>query len=96
VQADFTAAPTSGLVPLVVVFTNTSTGDYDRSWWDFGDRTTSTLPSPTHTFGTLGAHTVTLRVAGPGGSDIETRPAYIEVEGLWLYLPVVVRGVGEG
>ena len=96
VQADFTAAPRSGLVPLTVVFTNTSTGDYDQSWWEFGDGSTSTLPSPAHTFGTLGVHTVTLRVAGPGGSDIETRPAYIEVEGLWLYLPVVVRRVGEG
>ena len=31
VQADFTASPTSGVAPLTVVFTNTSTGDYTAS-----------------------------------------------------------------
>jgi chitodextrinase len=95
VRADFTATPRSGPVPLAVVFTNRSTGDFDRSWWDFGDQTTSTLPSPTHTFGMLGAHTITLRVTGPGGIDLESRPAYIDVSGLRLYLPVLARGLDQ-
>lgn len=96
VEADFTASPRSGRIPLVVVFTNTSTGDWDRNWWEFGDRTTSTLHSPTHIYRTLGAHTVTLRVAGPGGTGVETRPAHIKVRGLVLHLPLVMRGMGEG
>ena len=35
VQAAFTASPTSGAAPLTVVFTNTSSGDYAFSLWDF-------------------------------------------------------------
>jgi hypothetical protein len=96
VHADFAAAPTSGPVPLTVVFTNASTGDYEKSLWDLGDRTTSTLPSLAHTYKTPGVHTITLRVAGPGGTDVKTRPAYIDVRGLRLYLPVVVRRLGDG
>ena len=37
IQADFNANPTSGLAPLTVAFTNTTTGDYTDFSWDFGD-----------------------------------------------------------
>ena len=47
VHAGFTAAPTEGVAPLTVTFTNSSTGDYTASLWDFGDGITSTQPSPT-------------------------------------------------
>ena len=83
VQADFTAAPTSGVAPLMVVFTNTSTGDYTIRQWDFGDGVTSALESPTHTYTAAGAYTVTLTVSGPGGTDTVTRTNYITV-----YAPV--------
>jgi hypothetical protein len=43
----------------------------------------------------FGAHTVTLRMAGPGGSESEVKPAYIVAAGLKLYLPTVVRGLGD-
>ena len=81
VVADFTAAPTSaGMPPLAVVFTNTSTGDFDSSLWDFGDGVTSTVfISPTHTYTAAGVYTVTLQVSGPGGTDVFTRANYINV-----------------
>lgn len=52
--ADFKAVPKSGQTPLVVQFTDLSTGD-PTSWsWKFddgnGNFTTSTAQHPTHTF----------------------------------------------
>jgi PKD repeat protein len=92
VQAAFTASPTSGVGPLTVVFTNTSSGDYTASLWAFGDGVTSTLQSPTHTYTTVAVYTVTLTVSGPGGSDTETRARYITVrKAHGIYLPLVVR-----
>ncbi|MBU1878530.1 MAG: family 10 glycosylhydrolase, partial [Chloroflexi bacterium] len=85
--ADFTAAPGTGLAPLSVAFTNTSTGVYTASLWLLGDGVTSTLPSPTHVYTAPGAYTVTLTVTGPGGSDTFTRPHCVtvtEVRALWV------------
>jgi PKD repeat protein len=89
VQADFAAKPTAGLPPLTVVFTNTSTGDYDTSLWLFGDEIASTLESPTHTYTAAGAYTVTLIVDGPGGTDTEVKPQYITVQ-YGVYLPLLL------
>jgi PKD repeat protein len=77
--ADFSAAPTSGIAPLTVVFTNTSLGGYTTSLWDFGDELTSTLDGPTHVYWTPGVHTVILTISGPDGSDTMTRTDYITV-----------------
>jgi PKD repeat protein len=88
VQAAFVANPTSGVVPLVVTFTNTSTGDYATSWWNFGDGVTSTLDSPTHTYTTGKAYTVTLTVSGLGGTDTSTRTNYISVT--WPLANIIV------
>jgi PKD repeat protein len=89
--ADFVGTPTSGLAPLTVAFTNTSTGDYTDSLWQFGDGVTSTLQSPTHTYATVGAYTVTLSIEGPGGEATQTKAAYIGVELFKAYLPLVAR-----
>jgi CSLREA domain-containing protein len=90
VHAVFTASPTSGLPPLTVVFTNTSTGDYTNSLWEFGDGVTSVLAGPTYTYSIPGAYTVTLTVSGPGGTDILPRSKFVSVA--WpAYLPVVLR-----
>jgi uncharacterized repeat protein (TIGR01451 family) len=89
VVANFTGWPTSGVAPLTVVFTNTSSGDYTTSLWDFGDGITSTLESPTHTYTAAGVYTVTLTVSGPGGSDTEAKAEYISVK-YTVYLPLVL------
>jgi PKD repeat protein len=78
-EADFAASPTVGLAPLTVVFTNTSTGGYTASGWDFGDSITGTLRNPTHTYATVGAYTVTLTVSTATLSDTLTRTNYITV-----------------
>ncbi|MGQ9459723.1 MAG: PKD domain-containing protein [Candidatus Bathyarchaeaceae archaeon] len=80
--ADFTATPTSGVAPLQVSFTDTSTS-YDGiiSWsWSFGDGGTSTEQNPTHVYETEGTYTVTLTVAeADGDTDSETKTNYITV-----------------
>lgn len=89
-QAAFRASPISGFAPLTVVFTNTSTGDYIASLWDFGDEVTSTLESPTHTYTAVGVYTVTLMISGLGASDTEMKVEYIAVqEEYGIYLPLV-------
>ncbi len=75
--ADFEGSPTSGNIPLVVGFTDLSSGTIDTWDWDFGDGNTSTEQHPEHTFITAGSFEVTLIVTGPGGSDTMTKTDYI-------------------
>jgi len=89
VRAGFTAWPTSGAVPLAVVFTNTSSGDYTACLWDFGDGVTSTVGSPTHTYAAVGTYTVTLTVGGPGGVD--TAVGAVAVWMRRIYMPLAMR-----
>jgi PKD repeat protein len=60
------------VVPLTVVFTDTSTGTIATRDWNFGDG--QTLPAASsapisHTYLTTGALTVALTATNPGGSD---------------------------
>jgi gliding motility-associated-like protein len=58
-------------------FNNTSTGGNSQTW-TFGDATTSTNVSPTHTYGTAGTFTATLTVVGPGGcTSTATEPVVV-------------------
>lgn len=70
--AAFTATPTSGTAPLVVNFTDNSSGSINNWQWDFGDGAASTLQAPSHTYNTTGNYTVTLNVSGPGGSSTKS------------------------
>jgi PKD repeat protein len=75
--ADFSALPLSGNAPLLVSFTDLSTNT-PTSWsWNFGDLGTSALQNPTHTYALAGTYTVSLVGTNAGGSDTETKPAYI-------------------
>jgi VCBS repeat-containing protein len=69
--ASFTMSASNGPAPLSVTFTNTSTGPYNSSSWDFnGDGISdSTLTNPTNIYNSSGTFTVTLTVTGPGGTD---------------------------
>jgi len=93
VAAAFSADPTEGVRPLTVQFTNSSTGAFATCSWDFGDGigASSDCDAPTYTYLEKGTYAVTLRIAGPGGTDTVTRPAYITVHDHTLRLPVILR-----
>ena len=71
--ANFTAGPSSGVAPLTVTFTDTSTGNITSRSWNFGDGTTSTATSAAKTYPNPGTYTVTLTVTGPAGSNTATK-----------------------
>jgi len=75
--ADFSADVTSGDTPVIVHFTDTSTGSPTSWLWDFGDGETSTLENPAHTYVASGTFTVNLTAANGGGSDSMVRQNYI-------------------
>jgi len=80
--ADFTGNRTVGVKPLVVQFTDTTTGGTPTSWlWDFGDgdTTDATLRNPLHTYSASGDYTVMLTVTNTMGSDSVIKPDYITV-----------------
>src|SRR5262249_11770911 len=66
--AAFSATPTTSPAPLLVTFTDASTGSISTWSWNFGDGTTSTIRSPQHMYSTPGIYTVSLTVSGPGGT----------------------------
>ena len=68
-HADFTQNATQGRAPLVVSFTDTSSGKAEGWFWDFGDGTSSTLRNPVHTYETGGSYTVILTVHNPRQRD---------------------------
>ncbi|WP_062397584.1 PKD domain-containing protein [Methanogenium cariaci] len=87
--ADFRADVTSGTDPLMVQFTDLSTGEDITAWaWDFdNDGTTdSTEENPAYTYDTAGVYTVNLTVTNKGGSSTETKADYITVDAVILHL----------
>lgn len=77
--AAFSGTPTSGTVPLTVVFTDASTNT-PMSWsWNFGDgdTTNATVQNPVHTYTAAGTYTVNLTATNSAGSDSDTMTNYI-------------------
>jgi PKD repeat protein len=80
VQANFSASPTSGQVPLTVNFTNRSNGDYNLCLWSFGDGNISNDCSPApYVYNAAGTYSVQLAIGGDGGRDTELKSNYIIV-----------------
>ncbi len=82
--AAFTADVTSGMAPLMVHFTDTSTGS-PTSWaWDIDNNGNIdyTTQNPTHTYNSVGTYSVKLTATNAGGSDDETKLDYIVVAAL--------------
>ncbi len=109
--ADFTATPTSGLLPLTVQFHDNSSGDATNWSWNFGDATpNATVQNPEHTYNSSGVFDVTLTVTSPAGTGVITKPGYITVSEpanpfilanitTWDIIngdPVVIEGTAEG
>ena len=56
-SANFTANTTSGVVPLMVQFTDTSTGNVTGWDWNFGDSTdNATVQNPFHIYNSTGQY----------------------------------------
>lgn len=83
--ANFGVFPTSGMVPLTVQFSDSSTGIVDTYAWDFGDLGTSPLENPVHTYTEPGIYDVALTVTGPGGQDSITQTAAVTVNSIGDY-----------
>ncbi|WP_199880269.1 PKD domain-containing protein [Flammeovirga pacifica] len=75
--ADFEVTRTSGALPLVLKFTDTSENDPKEWAWDFGDDNTSTERNPFHTYSQAGKYTVTLVVKNSAGESSETKEDFI-------------------
>lgn len=80
IEADFLASPLSGVAPLTVDFTDTSTGPVDQWFWDFGDdQNFSGEQNPSFTYTQPGTYTVSLTASGANLSDTLTQVALIDV-----------------
>lgn len=79
--ANFIANVTTGVAPLTVSFTDTSTNSPTAWAWDFtNDGTTdSTTQNPTHTFSSSGTYSVKLTATNSGGSNTVIKTNYITI-----------------
>jgi PKD repeat protein len=72
-KSKFVADPKSGKVPLLVKFTDMSTGNPESRDWDFGDGSTSTQANPVHAYTAPGAYHVSLTVSRGINTDTSTQ-----------------------
>ncbi len=88
--ANFTAMPASGGAPLLVTFTDASTGFITNRFWSFGDgfTTNTTVTNVLHTYSFPGTNTVQLIVSGPLGLSTNTQTS--------LIIATSVDTVGDG
>ena len=77
--AKFTSDIISGCNPIVVSFTNQSTGGPTTWFWDFGNGNTSTLQNPQVSYTVSGSYTVSLKATNSSGSNTISKTAYITV-----------------
>ena len=80
--AGFSGTPTSGAAPLLVTFTDASTGNITNWLWNFGDGhsvTNTSNASVNNTYASAGTYNVSLTVTGPNGTNTVTKTGYIAV-----------------
>lgn len=81
-EANFTASPTQGALPLTVQFTDASlpgTSPIHIWFWDFGDGTFANTPNPSHIYTAPGVYTVSLTVETAEGKDSITKVDLVTV-----------------
>ena len=78
-DANFSASPTSGCAPLLVSFTNQSTGNPTSFKWVLGNGTISTLQNPTTLYTNPGQYSVKLIIQNSFGIDSITKETLITV-----------------
>ena len=78
-NAAFSASPTSGCAPLLVSFSNQSTGNPNSFKWVLGNGTISNLQNPTTLYTNPGQYSVKLIVQNSNGIDSITKESLITV-----------------
>ena len=78
-MANFSATPTTGIAPLAVTFSNTTTGSVTSWAWNFGDGTSSTAQHPSHTYSATGTYTGEPYGDGARGGHTATKTNFITV-----------------
>lgn len=78
-SANFTASPTSGCTPVVVRFSDASTGNPTSWQWDLGNGTISFLQHPAATYFNPGVYTVKLVVSNGTAKDSIVKTQFIVV-----------------
>ncbi|MEO6489515.1 MAG: PKD domain-containing protein [Ferruginibacter sp.] len=78
-NAQFSATPVSGCAPLLVNFTDLSSGNPTQWRWDLGNGTISFLKNPSATYFIAGQYTVKLVIQKPGGIDSIVKTQYITI-----------------
>jgi len=92
----FTANPTIGSSPLLVTFTDTSSGTITSWYWTFGDGNTSVLQNPTHTYSALGTYYASLFVTSPVGDNTSSPVAIYVVASPVPFIDFVGVPVSSG
>ncbi len=77
--AGFTANKTSGYTPLIVKFTDQSSGSPTQWLWEFGTGATSSLQNPEYVYTTQGLYSVRLTANNSAGSSVALKSSYINV-----------------
>ena len=78
-SADFTASTMKGCSPILVQFTDQSSGSPSSWFWDLGNGTTSTVQNPSTTYIIPGTYTVKLTVSDGSSSNTKTSTNFITV-----------------
>lgn len=97
-EANFSATPTTGAVPLTVQFTDLSTAENTTitSWkWDFDNDGTidSTEQNPSYIYENNGTYTVSLKVSNGHIQDTETKEDYITVYPITIEIGNITGGI---
>ena len=79
IKAGFNATPRTGCSPLVVHFSDVSTGNPTQWKWDLGNGVTSVLRNPSATYFNPGTYTVKLIASNAAGTDTVVKTEFITV-----------------
>src|SRR5215212_4717445 len=80
-SANFSATPTAGCSPLVVRFSDLSTGNPTQWRWDLGNGTISFLQNPSVTYFNPGQYNVKLVIQNALGKDSIIKNQFITIYG---------------
>ncbi|MFA9213482.1 MAG: LamG-like jellyroll fold domain-containing protein [Candidatus Methylacidiphilales bacterium] len=88
-NASFKPSMMLGIVPLTVIFNNTSTPKNTNNFWDFGNSDTSSLTNPSVTYNKVGKYKVTLIVTDTNNCKDTTYDEIIVNGSIRLNIPNV-------